>query len=65
MADIPCAGPEVLKTYETDCNTFLYFEPKHFDNYLIFYEIQEQILDVQVLVLLGMCCLLTFSYGFE
>ena len=39
---------------------FLYFEPKKYDTYLFFDDMQQQILDVQVLVLLGMSCLLIF-----
>ena len=38
------------------------FEPKKLDTYLSFYDMQQQIWDVQVLVLLGTCC---FSYGSE
>ena len=36
------------------------FKPKKLDTYLSFYDMQQQIWDVWVLVLLGTCCLLTF-----
>ena len=42
-----------------------YFEPKKFDTYLNCYGMQQQILDVWVLVLLGTFCLLIFLMVFN